>query len=365
MSIALHGGGREARSREWYLEAGREYVRRYGADQLTQAALNPAAAKRNGRPDLVDRYYDGRLDGTMWPSLNAVKKVFGTFNAYRAELGLLPNSTGPATGRRKAGQADPIFTVRERRVVVPDAATVWLRNQLGKAERRAERLAERLDEAQVREVRVEDVQKITQLRERLADERARHRAVRKELAKAERRDRSALREIERLTERLVEVKAQTPKVITKTIRAPGKTVTKTVQVTDARLLAEIAKLETQVTDLRASLRAAQTERAELVDRLADVRADATAKAMETLLVRRAERRAAEAEARMAALAELVVGERRQLTDEEIEDLRSDGPAGRAVFVAMVKRAARAEGSGALRDALTDVIAAALNWKDRL
>lgn len=369
-------GGVLARSRDYYLDALREYAALYG-DDFTAACFSPGAAKRAGRPDLVERYYAPRpSNGAAWPSLNAIKATFdGSFNVARGALGLGPNKTSPAKGRRKPGEAVPILNVRERRVVVPDAGTAWLRTQLNKADRRAARLAEQLDDAKIRvvEIPVEDRRKIKDLRDRLSDEKARHRDVRRELAKAERRDERGAREIERLTERLADLRAQEPKVITKTVTqaVPGKprertkTVTRTVQVPDPVVVRRAERLEARVVELRASLEHTEATRAELAERLAEIRRDAVAVAVESQRVRAAERRVAEVEKRMALQAELLVGERRQLTDEEVKRLRSSGLAGHTVFTAMVKRVARAHGDEERKAALTNAIGAALNWRDRL
>ncbi len=389
MNFALRSrsGGPLARSRNWYLEAGREYVRRYGASELTASAFNPAAAKRNGRPDLVERYYAAREDGTIWPSLNAIKLNFdGSFNEYRRALGLPKNKVG-GLKRRRPGEAEPILHVRERRVVEGGASTIWLKRQLDKAERRAERLAEQLDAEKSKpqpEPKLVDLAtpKETELRRRLADEKHRRKEVQRELHNAIRResrarasanrslnrrtDDSALKEVDRLTDRLAEAEdrlrdrkpTSTPKTVT-------KTVTRTVKVQDELLLRKVARTEEQVTELRSALSRSELALDEAKDRLAVIRQSALTEAAASQRVRSAERRVAELETQLIKQTEILVGEHRLLRSDEVDALRNTGPAGRAVFAAMIKRVAHAEGKGATKTALWDVIAAARNWIDRL
>lgn len=389
MTFAL-SGERKSRSREFYLEAGREYVRRFGADQLVAAALNPASAKRGGRPDLLDRYYEGREDGSAWPSLNAVKAAFGGFIAYRKALGLPPNPTG-GSHRRRPGEAEPIFTVRERRVVVGAEENAFIRKQLAAAERRALRAEERLEEAKLRvdEVPEEHERTVEALRMRLADERSRRKDVQRELNNATRReDRArartqtlspkALRDVDRLTERLAASEA----LVRRLQAAPGtvgrvpevrtkiktKVRTRTVEVADEKALRRAERAEKRVTELREELEAVRSAREDLANRLAGIRREAVLEAVATERVRSAERRVNEVEKKMAAMTELLIGERRQLTSAEVASLRTSGPAGHTVFLRAVKRVARtyAEvGVGAeLHAALRESMSAAQNWIDR-
>src|ERR1700758_999100 len=95
------GDTRKGRSRTYYIEALREYARLFG-DDFPQSAFAPSQAKRNGRPDLVEVYYQPRPSGGNWPSLNAIKLHFGSWNEAREAAGFPPNQTGPASGRRPA-----------------------------------------------------------------------------------------------------------------------------------------------------------------------------------------------------------------------------------------------------------------------
>lgn len=386
-------GGTPARPKSYYLEAGREYVRRFGSDALTAAAFNPAAAKRGGRPDLVERYYDGREnDGGAWPSLNSIKKTFDGFTKFREALGLPPNSTYPAGGRRPPGTAEPIFNVRERRIQ-PSEQTVWMQKQVAIAERRALRAEERLEDEKAKVVRMEaaaaavppdQARLVVALRERLADEKHRYKAIKKELFNAERReerararievleakdDPRALREIDRLTDRLAAAQSKLRerprdvKTITKT-----KTRTRTVEVADERALRRAERAEAALAAAREDLASARESRDEYAARLSEIRREEIARVLESERVRGLESRVADLERELEDQGELLVGERRALSEEEVEKLRRDGPAGEVVFKRAVVKLARARAAGSRQDqkaALYEAMVAAKNWSDRL
>lgn len=386
-------GGVAPRPREFYLDAGREYVRRYGPGELVAAAFNPASAKRGGRPDLVDRYYSGREDqGLAWPSLNSIKAAFGGFVAFREALGLPPNPTG-GRSRRNPGEAEPIFGVRERRVVVPSEQTAWVRKQLAAAERRALRAEQLLEEAkaQVDEVPAEHERLVKALRDRLADEKSRHKDARRELHNAvrredrararveivERRDPSSLREVDRLTDLLAKSLARVseleagPRAKTVVQKSEPvvrtKTITRKVEVLDEKSVRRAERAEARATELREELSALRESRDALADRLGEIRAEAVSQALINQRVRAAEARVQEVEKQMADQAMLLVGERRQLTSEEVRELRTNGPAGHTIFVRAVKNVARAHADGTgeqLRAALREAMSAAQNWSDR-
>ena len=397
MSITLRdkrsGGSRTARPKEFYLEVGREYVRRFGENQLTQAAFNPSTAKRAGRPDLVERYYSGREDGTSWPSLNAIKRHWPKWNDFRKELGLKPNSTGPGpNGRRKTGEAEPILDVRERRVIVESGARAeWLQRQLDRQTRRADRLAEQLDAERANlaeqlersSAEFRETEKILELRKRLADELHRRKDVQRELhnairresrarASSERADRrgnaASLREVDRLTQKLVEAQNEIRELRVTSTSVPKpktRTVTRTVKIQDEKLINPVEKLEARVTDLRVSLRAMTESRDEALSRLATIRIEAVESAQESIQVRKAEYALAEASRRVDELSEILLGAHRMPTEAEMQKLRTDGPAGDSVLKAAVLRVARSEGKGARKEALWSLIGSARNWIDRL
>jgi hypothetical protein len=82
----------------------------------------------------------------------------------------------------------------------------------------------------------------------------------------------------------------------------------------------------------------------------------------------ARRAAAAAERRVRELGAVVTDGRHHLTPGELQALRSDGPSGPAVLAAALRRLAKARAAGdrgGLREALGEVAAAAVRWRDRL
>lgn len=387
-------------TREQVIEALKEYARLYGP-HFTAAAFNPATARWQDRPELADQYLQGRPDGRLWPSLNAIKKLFptpehpkGSFNEARKAAGLPVNAVGP---RREKGKHRPIRDVRIERVYVQTEGkqTAWLRRELSAQERRRERLEGQLEHAKADlataraaasdVVRV-DSDRVRELRERLADESGRRRQVQRELHNAERREIRAraredslragmrgnsamVREIERLTERLAFAQEQISKLKTGATpygvhAEPPREVVREVRVPDERTAHRLERAIGQLEELRRDLAQAREERDDLADRLDTIRADAIAQAAADQRVQEAERTAAKAESKQAELAALVTGERRKLTVRELADLRRDGAAGRPMFERAVIKALRAK-PGDLHNALTEAIREGLAWRDRL
>ena len=82
----------------------------------------------------------------------------------------------------------------------------------------------------------------------------------------------------------------------------------------------------------------------------------------------ARRAAAAAERRVRELGALVTNGPHRLTPGELQALRADGPSGPAVLAAALRRLAKARAAGdrgGLREALGEVAAAAVRWRDRL
>ncbi|MCW2986758.1 MAG: hypothetical protein JWR63_4328, partial [Conexibacter sp.] len=83
---------------------------------------------------------------------------------------------------------------------------------------------------------------------------------------------------------------------------------------------------------------------------------------------RAESRAAKAEREYAEVAVAATGAPRKLTASELEELRSDGPAGPALLADALKAlgvARRSDNRFKLEEALAQVASAAVTWRDRL
>lgn len=112
-----------------------------------------------------------------------------------------------------------------------------------------------------------------------------------------------------------------------------------------------------------------------LEQLRDQEAAAVQRAVESRRVFEAERRADAAEARADAAerqaaeqARAVTGELRPLTRAEMNELKTNGPAGPAVLADALKRLTRARKDGgrtAMAVALTDVAKAAMHWRARL
>jgi hypothetical protein len=388
LRVKVAGDGRKSETftRDDIIEALREYGALYG-DDFAQSAFSPSQAKRNGRPELVERYYTPRADGSRWPSLNGIKAKFdGSWNDARAAAGFAPNSTGPKRGRRPSGSAPPILDVRERLVYVPHEKTRQLTVRLNRTqERLRDALAARdkaraeLREArqrarpvarapEVRErrvpgktktitktVKVKDERALERLRARLAAEQAKVkdadaalRAVQAQLAAESRDHEKAMVRAERAELEMAEATGAAREAARERARAEDR-----LAAAETRIDRLTGELEHAREQLMGNAEAAMT--ADLV-RHADTRAD------------QAEVRAARAEREMAEQAAAITGELRRLTVGELAELREAGPAGRAVMEKAIKgllRALAAGGKGPLDEALDEVARAAVTWRERL
>lgn len=365
-----------ALTREDIIEALQEYARLYG-DAFTAACFTPSGAKWGGRPELRERYYQGRPDGRRWPSLNAIKAQFdGSFNAAREAAGFEPNKTGPPRDRRAAGTAAPIRDVVDH--------VVYLPSEKAKQEReRAERLAARLERALVRArraeqvivemrerrapvarvargparavktvtktktVKVRDERAVERLRAKLADEQAARRAV-------EDQSRASTRDRDRASDRAVRAEAELADMTSELRQVSNER---------ARLTDQLQVARERVERLRGELVDAQAGESDVRERA--LAADFVRVAEER--VEEAELRAARAERQAAEQGAAVTGEMRVLTQAELVELRAKGPAGPAVLAHAFRKLARArsETGGDLDAALVAVARAAMTWRDVL
>lgn len=361
-------------TRDDIIKALREYGELYGPG-FSQSAFNPSSAKRAGRPDLVELYYKGRPNGERWPSLNAIKTKFGgSWNDARAAAGFAPNTTGPAAGRRKAGDAEPILNVRERLVYISSAKTRQVVEKLRRAEDRSMRLEARLDAArdEVRELRargprvvvdrparvktevktvtktvkVKDERALERLRSKLADSEASRRATEDQL-RAEKRDHD--RAMVAVENARAEAAASVRDAEDATREYKG-------------MADRLSAAEGRVARLRAELDQAR----EVLVGVSEAAAASDLVSQAEARVEQAELRAARAEREMAEQGAAVTGELRRLTAGELADLRVRGPAGPAVMAKALKKLASARaGRGDMRAALAEVARAAVSWEDRL
>jgi hypothetical protein len=336
------GGRRVTRwSRESIIEKIHEWNELYGEPPCS-ADWNPSLARWRAQEWRAERYREG-----IWPSTNAAKRPFGgSFDAAVRAAGLEPHRSGPR--RRPAGVARP--DVQQRVPMAPrsvDEALLEAAERVRDAERRAAALERRLEAAERRAERAEDQLGDARRRARRAGERERRaRGARQRVAVASRESTLAATE----TVELVSAEADAR------VRAAYDQAQAAVRDTvDARRAARLA-----------DARAADAEaRAESAERLLEA---TRAELASTTEAGAAEARAAKAESRARELAALVCGEQRQLTADELADLRGSGPSGPAVLALALRGlhgARSAADRRALLEALGEVASAAIRWRDAL
>src|SRR4051812_23648213 len=121
MAPATIAGASQARAsrrggwdRESVISAIQEWVGTYG-EPPRAADWNPSSAKWSGQRWRVERYREGRQDGSAWPALNSAKRPFGgSLNAAIRAAGFEPAkpgptrpSGGPRTAAPRAGGLGP------------------------------------------------------------------------------------------------------------------------------------------------------------------------------------------------------------------------------------------------------------------
>ncbi|MDX8153436.1 hypothetical protein SK069_17695 [Patulibacter brassicae] len=374
------GRTRVAWNRDSIINAIQEWVATY--DEPPRAAdWNPSSAKWSGQTWRVERYRDGRADGTPWPSLNAAKRPFGgsLAEAIRA-AGFEPAKPGP---RRRSdvepAQVDRLQMPPEVRVLL-DAALAAARD----AERQSSTLQDRLDRAHDRAVR-------------LAEERddARRRAGAREARERVAQDGAlerAARDLRRAEARMEAARAEA---------AESRTASEALRTRLARAESSVGDLRRERRELRAQLDEATAEAGALDELLRAARADAErvsrsaavarspasageaqASAAAAIAVRdalaeaaqarrdaaAAEERAAAAERELRETVAAVRGEPRRLTRDELDQLRAESPAGPVVLaeaLAALTSARRSANPHQLRGALRQVAEAAVGWRERL
>jgi predicted nucleic acid-binding Zn-ribbon protein len=219
---------------------------------------------------------------------------------------------------------------------------------------------------------VQDERKLIRLRERLDQERTKTRSLRAQLKNADKRlerlklepRKNMLAEVDRLTDRLADAQAKIHDL--KTLNRPVRTVENT---------AKLERAEQRLSDAQRQIAELREINTELESRIEEMRNSALAQVLVDARVQAAEaradaaaKRAAEIEKEMAIQGAAVVGELRALTSAEIEELRRKGPAGRSVLAKAnmhLIHVLRTQGEMALIDPLTELAAAAINWRDRI
>ena len=82
-----------------------EWVATYG-EPPRAADWNPSSAKWAGQLWRVERYRDGRADGSPWPALNSAKRPFGgSLNEAIRAAGFEPAQPGPTRRARRRSRA--------------------------------------------------------------------------------------------------------------------------------------------------------------------------------------------------------------------------------------------------------------------
>jgi hypothetical protein len=362
------------------------------------ADLNPSAARNSGQEWRIARYAAGDPEtGEPFMALNSLKKPFdGSLNKAIVAAGFAPAKPGPprraeVRGREvdvdRLGLHPQVRAALEAAQADARAAAAKLQasdRRLAEARDRAARdaaalAASRAENARLRErlerraaVKAEAAAPKV-VRQRVVDDaavrRAREqadRAVARAAAKAE-----AAREGER------EAKTTATRLASRLERAEATI--NAVRAEKAQLRAELSErerdadrvvaAERQAADLREQL-AALRERPPVVrsaDREAVELAELEQEATERR-AREAEVRAARAERELRETVALLKGQARRLTAAEVEDLRTEGPAGPSMLARAIEgvvRARRAGNPDEIRQALRSLSQASETYRDRL
>ena len=376
--VQVAGAPRRGKTPQWTPESViteiQHFVEAHG-EVPRLADLNPGQAKITGQVWRIDRYRAGcPICGSAYPSANAARRCFdGSLERAIRAAGFEPAKRGPR--RRTEVDLSERATARlehDARVAV-DAAL----GRAADAETRAERLAVQLERARVRAAAAPKV-KTKIVRERVTDAAALARVTRAREA-AEGRASALKSELAEAKMDAAEARRTAAKLASRLERAEAT-------ITDARAAkrgvgAELA--DAQAAAERAIERAEAAERALGEARTSAVRVERVVQAapeqvvVDEALARaavaeeaatRAEARAAKAEREYAEVAVAATGAPRKLTASELEELRSDGPAGPALLADALKALAvarRTDNRFKLEEALAQVASAAVTWRDRL
>ncbi|MDX6375949.1 MAG: hypothetical protein QOE98_252 [Gaiellaceae bacterium] len=365
----------------------REWVATYG-EPPRAADWNPSSAKWAGQLWRVERYRDGRADGSPWPALNSAKRPFGgSLNEAIRAAGFEPARPGP--WRRV--DVDP--QQAHRAVISPEgrAMVAAALAQARDAERRVALLEARLDRAGERALRAAAERDAARragsravaakprvVRERVVDDAALARAQRRAAA-AEAKSDVTVRD---LRDKLAEARMDAAEARTAAKRMAAKL--ERAEATIATLRGERRELKAAGDRLADELVAAERllERAhaeaerdpEVVpveqpaSQAANLHAARVAAARDRRAAAEAELRAARAERELRETVAVLRGEARRLTAAELAELRMTGPSGPAVMAAALQAltaARRTNNPAHMQDALRRVAQAAVTWQERI
>ena len=374
-------------NRDSIIIAIREWGATYG-EPPRAADWNPASAKWAGQLWRVERYRDGRADGSPWPALNSAKRLFGgSLNEAIRAAGFQPARPGP----RRRGDVDP--EQAHRAVISPEgrAMVAAALAQARDAERRVALLEARLDRAGERALRAAAERDAARragsravaakpkvVRERVVDDAA--------LARAQRRAAAAEAKAE-LTVRAVRAKLAEARMDAAEARTAAK-----------RMAAKLERAEATIGTLRGERRELKAVGDRLADELvaaerlleraqaeaerapevvtvqqpapaaAELHAARVAAAGDRRAVADAELRAARAERELRETVSALHGEARRLTPAELAELRISGPSGPAVMAAALHSLAAARKTNnpvRMQEALRHVAQAAVTWQERI
>ena len=367
----------------------REWVATYG-EPPRAADWNPSSAKWAGQLWRVERYRDGRADGSPWPALNSAKRPFGgSLNEAIRAAGFEPARPGP----RRRVDVDP--QQAHRAVISPEgrAMVAAALAQARDAERRVALLEERLDRAGERASRAAAERDAARragsravaakprvVRERVVDDAALARAQR-QAAAAEAKAETTIRDVRAKCAEArmdaAEARTAAKRMAAKLERAEATIGTlrgerRELRAAGDRLTDELVVAERLLSRARAD---AERESVGVIAAVAERTPDAASAAAARVAAARDRRAAAEAELRAARaereLRETVAalrGEARRLTPAELAELRVNGPSGPAVMAAALQSLTAARKTNnpvRMQEALRRVAQAAVTWQERI
>jgi hypothetical protein len=376
--VQIAGAPRRGKTPQWTPESViteiQHFVEAHG-EVPRLADLNPGQAKITGQVWRIDRYRAGcPICGNAYPSANAARRCFdGSLERAIRAAGFEPAKRGPR--RRTEVDLSERATARldhDARVAI-DAAL----GRATDAETRVERLETQLERARVRAAATPKV-KTKIVRERVTDAAALARVTRareaaearaatlkSELAEAKMDAAEARRTAVKLASRLERAEATINDARAQK-RGVGAELTEAVAAAE-RAEARAAEAEARLTELgRTAVRVERVVEASPEQLVVDEALSRAASAEDAAA--RAEARAAKAEREYAEVAVAATGAPRKLTPGELEELRSDGPAGPALLADALKALAvarRTDNRFKLEEALAQVASAAVTWRDRL
>lgn len=352
--------------RDSIISAIQEWVATYG-EPPRAADWNPSSAKWSGQLWRVERYREGRADGSRWPALNSAKRPFaGSLNEAIRAAGFEPAKPGP----RRRRDVDP--EQAHRAVISPEgrAMVAEALAQARAAERRVAALEARLAGGAAAKPKV--------VRERVVDDAAVARAQRRAAAAEVKAATAAGQAREQVAEArmdAVEARTAAKRMAAKLERAEATIGT----LRDERraLKAAAGRTADELVATERLLERARTEAGRAPEILtvheagpgaAQLRAAHAAAARDRRAAEEAELRAARAERELRETVAALRGEVRRLTSAELAALRTQGPAGPAVMAEALKALAGARRSSnptQLHEALRRVAQAAVMWQERI